>query len=65
MNMVHPDCGKLGARIAVTALHKQTSSCFKEVVDKLYHYKGHNDESASLIADDVYQIVQENHEKLN
>ena len=65
MNMVHPDCGRLGARIAVTALHKKTKSDFKDVIETLYSYKGVNGENASLIAEDVYQIVQQNHEKLN
>jgi ribonucleoside-diphosphate reductase subunit M1 len=54
LNMLHPDNGRLAARIAVTNLHKRTKDKFSEVVDILYHYKGHNDENASLIADDVY-----------
>jgi ribonucleotide reductase alpha subunit len=31
----------------------------------LYRYKGNNGENASLIANDVYEIVQENKERLN
>lgn len=60
MNMVHPDCGRLGARIAVTALHKKTDDDFMTVIDKLYKYKGVNGENASLIADDVYEVIQKN-----
>jgi ribonucleoside-diphosphate reductase alpha chain len=48
--MLHPDNGRLAARIAVTNLHKKTSALFSDTVDKLFHYKGHNDEDASLIA---------------
>lgn len=38
LNIVHPDFGKLGARIAVTKLHKETHDSFFEVVKTLYHY---------------------------
>ena len=65
LNMLHPDNGKLAARIAVTNLHKKTAALFSETIDKLYHYKGINGENASLIADDVYEIVQANKERLN
>ena len=63
MNMVHPDCGRLGARIAVTGLHKRTEPLFKDVIDILYNYTD-NGVKASLIAEDVYQLVQQHHEKL-
>jgi ribonucleotide reductase alpha subunit len=65
LNMLHPDCGRLAARIAVTALHKRTEAVFSDTIEKLYRYKGHNDENAALIADDVYQVVQDNKEVLN
>ena len=63
--MLHPDCGKLAARVAVTALHKKTRASFMEVVEMLHSYKGHNGENASLIADDVYQIVLKHKERLD
>lgn len=31
----------------------------------MYRYKGHNNENASLIADDVYEIVQKHKDALN
>tara|TARA_B110000305_G_C19152141_1_gene498565 strand:- start:36 stop:335 length:300 start_codon:yes stop_codon:yes gene_type:complete len=65
LNMLHPDCGRLAARIAVTALHKRTEAVFSDTIEKLYRYKGHNGENAALIADDVYQVVQDNKEVLN
>ena len=63
--MLHPDCGRLAARVAVTKLHKKTSELFSDTIEKLYTYKGLNGENASLISDDVYQIVQENKDRLN
>ena len=63
--MLHPDCGKLAARVAVNALHKKTRASFMEVVEMLHSYKGHNGENASLIADDVYQIVLKHKERLD
>ena len=33
LNMVHPDNGKLAARIAVSALHKQTNEKFSDTVE--------------------------------
>lgn len=60
LNILHPDYGKLAARISVTALHKKTHSNFSDVVDVLYNYKGQLGENASLIANDVYEIVMKN-----
>ncbi len=57
LNILHPDFGRLAARVAVTSLHKKTKAKFSETIDVLYGYKGVNGENASLIAEDVYQIV--------
>ena len=65
LNMLHPDFGRLAARVAVTSLHKKTKAKFSETIDVLYGYKGVNGENASLIAGDVYQIVQKNKERLD
>lgn len=65
LNMLHPDCGKLAARVAVTALHKRTKSAFSDTIEVLYRYVGVNGEDAGLIANDVYEIVQKNKERLN
>ena len=50
LNMLHPDCGRLAARIAVTNLHKSTSELFSDTIEKLYSYKGENGENAALIS---------------
>ena len=63
--MLHPDCGRLAARIAVTNLHKQTNELFSDTIEKLFTYKGQNGENASLIAEDVYEIVMKNKDRLN
>lgn len=65
LNILHPDYGRLAARISVTALHKITSSSFSEVISTLFNYKGSNGENASLIANDVYEIVMNNKDLLN
>ena len=33
LNVLHPDNGRLAARIVVTALHKQTNEKFSEVAE--------------------------------
>lgn len=38
MNILHPDYGKLAARISVTKLHKETDESFLEVIKKLHFY---------------------------
>ena len=60
LNILHPDYGKLAARISVTALHKKTKTKFSEVIDILHNYKGELGEDASLIDKDVYEIVMKN-----
>ncbi len=62
----HPDYAKLAARISVSNLHKSTKKVFSEVIEDLYNYiNPRNGQKAPMIADDVYQIIQDNAEKLN
>jgi ribonucleoside-diphosphate reductase alpha chain len=57
----HPDYAQLASRIAVSNLHKNTIKSFSKTIEALYNYiDPKNDLPASLIADDVYQIVMEN-----
>lgn len=57
----HPDYALLASRISVSNLHKNTKKTFSETVDDLYHYiDPKTGKNASLIAEDVYQIIQEN-----
>jgi len=66
MVTVHPDYGKLAARIAVSNLHKATKKLFTDVVDDLYSYVNpRTGQHGPMIAEDVYQIIMANKEKLN
>jgi ribonucleoside-diphosphate reductase alpha subunit len=59
----HPDYALLASRIAVSNLHKETKKTFSEVIDDLHHYiDPKTNQNASLVADDVYAIIQENKE---
>jgi ribonucleoside-diphosphate reductase alpha chain len=47
----------------VSNLHKETKKTFSEVIDDLHHYiDPKTGQNASLVADDVYAIIQENKE---
>lgn len=62
----HPDYALLASRIAVSNLHKETKKLFSDVVTDLYHYiDPKTGENAGLIAEDVFEIVQENKELLD
>jgi ribonucleoside-diphosphate reductase alpha chain len=57
----HPDYAQLASRIAVSNLHKNTIKSFSKTIDALYNYiDPKNGLNASLIADDVHQIVMDN-----
>lgn len=78
MNIIHPQYSLLAARIVVDSLHKETKNTFAETAKVLYNYvdKAGNfflnhqwltytqGRRASLIADDVYQIIEKNAEKI-
>ncbi|MBU3658965.1 MAG: ribonucleoside-diphosphate reductase subunit alpha [Flavobacteriales bacterium] len=62
----HPDYALLASRIAVSNLHKETKKTFSEVMSDMYHYiDPKTGQNAALLADDVYQIIQENKELLD
>ena len=64
--VAHPDYAKLASRIAVSNMHKNTKKTFSDVVEDLYRYKDpKTGENASLIADDVYEIIMKNRELLD
>jgi len=57
----HPDFAVLAARIAVSNLHKNTIKSFSETASLLYNYiDDKTGEKAPLLADDVYEIIQQN-----
>ena len=66
LTTTHPDYAKLAARIAVSNLHKNTKKSFSETMKDLYEYVNpRTGKKASMIADDVYQVIEDNADKLD
>ncbi len=66
MTVQHPDYAKLAARIAVSNLHKNTKKSFTETMTDLIVYENpRTGKKAPMIADDVYEIMMANAEKLD
>jgi ribonucleoside-diphosphate reductase alpha chain len=62
----HPDYAILASRIAVSNLHKNTIKSFSETMKNLYLYVDKkNGKKTPLIADDVWQVIDENAELLD
>jgi len=62
----HPDYALLASRIAVSNLHKNTIKSFSETMKLLYEYVDpKTGKNASLLADDVHDIIQKNAEELD
>ena len=62
----HPDYALLASRIAVSNLHKETKKIFSDVMTDLHTYiDPKTGENASLVADDVYELMMENKERLD
>lgn len=65
MTIVHPDYSKLAARIAISNLHKRTSESFLEVATRMYtQIKDKIGRPAPMLADDVYEVIQKNADKI-
>lgn len=62
----HPDYALLASRIAVSNLHKNTIKSFSETMRLLYNYVDpKNGKNASLLADDVWEVIEKNAEELD
>ena len=62
----HPDYALLASRISVSNLHKNTKKTFSETMEDLYHYiDPKTNQNASLLAEDVFNIIQENRDFLD
>lgn len=62
----HPDYALLASRIAVSNLHKETKKTFSETMEDLYRYiDPKTGQNAALLADDVYEIIQNNKDLLD
>lgn len=61
MTIKHPDFALLASRIAVSNLHQSTDKSFSTTMEKLYNYiDPKTGEDAPLLADDVYNIINNN-----
>ena len=65
MSQKHPDFSTLAARIAVSNLHKNTSSSFYETCKILHSYVDKQGRPAALLADDVWEFISANAEALD
>ena len=66
LTVKHPDYAQLAARIAVSNLHKKTKKSFSDTMSDLYEYTNPvTNQKAPMLADDVYQIIQDNKEVLD
>src|SRR5450755_3694375 len=62
----HPDYALLASRIAVSNLHKNTIKSFSETMRNLYQYVDpKTGKDASLIATDVWEVIEQNAELLD
>jgi len=62
----HPDYALLASRIAVSNLHKNTKKLFSSTMEDLYNYVDpKTGENASLLAEDVFNVIQENADLLD
>ncbi|GAQ89121.1 ribonucleoside-diphosphate reductase complex [Klebsormidium nitens] len=66
MTAKHPDYAQLAARIAVSNLHKNTKKSFSDTIkDMYYHVNNRSGLKAPLIADDVFEVIMKNKERLD
>jgi ribonucleoside-diphosphate reductase alpha chain len=66
MTTKHPDYALLASRIAVSNLHKNTKKSFSQTMTDLYEYVDpKTGQKASLVADDVFEIISKNAQELD
>jgi len=62
----HPDFSSIAGRICISNLHKTTNNVFSLTIQRLYeNVHMLTNQRASLIADDVYEIITQNAAQLN
>jgi ribonucleoside-diphosphate reductase subunit M1 len=66
LTIKHPDYAILGARIAVSNLHKETKKDFSDVMQDLYEYVNpRNGKKAPLLSEETWAVVCKHKEQLN
>lgn len=56
---------KLASRIVISNMHKNTTECFSEVMEKLYNNIDKNGNPAPILADDIISLVRKYKDILN
>jgi ribonucleoside-diphosphate reductase alpha chain len=56
---------KLASRLVISNMHKNTTECFSEVMEKLYNNVDTNDNPAPVLADDIINLVRTHRNTLN
>jgi ribonucleoside-diphosphate reductase alpha chain len=56
---------KLASRLVISNMHKNTTECFSEVMEKLYNNVDTNDKPAPVLADDIITLVRKYKDILN
>src|SRR6218665_2414782 len=66
LTVKHPDYALLASRIAVSNLHKNTTKSFSKTMKRLHGYiDPKTGKNASLLADDVWEVIENNAEILD
>jgi len=66
LTVKHPDYATLAARIAITALHKETNKSFSQTVKDLYNYVDPNTRKHSpVVSENFYKLVMKNADELD
>lgn len=66
LTVKHPDYALLASRIAISNLHKNTIKSFSDTMKLLYECRDAKaNKAAPLLADDVWEVIQQNHELLD
>jgi ribonucleoside-diphosphate reductase alpha subunit len=56
---------KLASRLVISNMHKNTTECFSEVMEKLYNNVDKNNKPAPVLADDIIALVRKYKDILN
>jgi ribonucleoside-diphosphate reductase alpha chain len=66
LTVKHPDYALLASRIAISNLHKNTIKSFSETMKLLFECRDSKaNKAAPLLADDVWEVIQQHHELLD
>ena len=65
LSTVNPDYTILASQIIISNHHKNTSSNFSDVMQKLYKFKNIKNKHHPLITEEVWQIAKENNSRIN